>query len=151
MRKLDRGDMIDFVNNTLTISTAFEDATAVPYSEEYKLLQQIRTDFPNLTIVRKARRTPTAKKRNTNMTYANMAKYMSVFQNAVELLAQFEMVKRQSKLEKSPYQFVLTQFVEQFPDYQELPDFNATTRNVIDSGAFMKGKDKVQRQEKAGA
>ena len=108
MRKLDRGDMIDFVNNTLTISTAFEDATAVPYSEEYKLLQQIRTDFPNLTIVRKARRTPTAKKRNTNMTYANMAKYMSVFQNAVELLAQFEMVKRQSKLEKSPYQFVLT-------------------------------------------
>ena len=78
---------------------------------------------------------------------------MSVFQNADKLLAQFEVVKRQSKLEKSPYQFVLSWFVEQFPDYQELPDFNATAGNVIDLSAFMKEKEKVQaqRQEKAGA
>ena len=53
-----KGYKIDFVNNTLTISKAFEDAAAVPYSEEYKLLQQIRADFPNLTIVRKARPLP---------------------------------------------------------------------------------------------
>ena len=148
-----KGYKIDFVNNTLTISKAFEDAAAVPYSEEYKLLQQIRADFPNLTIVRKARRTSTTKKRNKNMTYANMEKYMSVFQNADKLLAQFEVVKRQSKLEKSPYQLVLSWFVEQFPDYQELPDFNEKAKNVIDLGAFMQDKEKVQvqRQEKAGA
>ena len=86
------------------------------------------------------------------MTYANMEKYMSVFQNANELLAQFEVVKRQSKLEKSPYQFVLSWFVEQFPDYQELPDFNEKAKNVIALDAFLK-KEKVpvQRQEKAGA
>ena len=87
------------------------------------------------------------------MTYANMEKYMSVFQNADKLLAQFEVVKRQSKLEKCPYQFVLSWFVEQFPDYQELPDFNEKAKNVIDLGAFMQDKEKVQvqQQEKAGA
>lgn len=135
-----KGYKIDFVNNTLTISKAFEDAATVPYSEEYKLLQQIRADFPNLAITRKARRASTIKKRNKNMTYANMEKYMSVFQNAVELLAQFEVVKKQSKLEKSPYQFVLTWFVEQFPDYQELPDFTEKAKNVIALNTFMKGQ-----------
>ena len=135
-----KGYKIDFVNNTLTISKAFEDAAAVPYSEEYKLLQQIRADFPNLAITRKARRASTIKKRNKNMTYANMEKYMSVFQNAVELLAQFEVVKKQSKLEKSPYQFVLTWFVEQFPDYQKLPDFTEKAKNVIALNTFMKGQ-----------
>jgi len=41
--------------------------------------------------------------------------------------------------------------VEQFPDYQELPDFNEKAKNVIDLGAFMRDKEKVQQQEKAGA
>lgn len=135
-----KGYKIDYVNNTLTISKAFEDAAAVPYSEEYKLLLQIRADFPNLTVVRKARRASATKKYNKNMTYANMEKYMSVFQNAAELLAQFAVVKRQSKLEKSPYQFVLSWFVKQFPDYQELPNFSDNATNVINLETFMKGQ-----------
>ena len=37
---------IDFVNNTLTMTKAFEDAASNPTSQEYKLLQQIRADPP---------------------------------------------------------------------------------------------------------
>ena len=47
---------IDFVNNTLTMSKAFEEALNNPASEEYKLFLQLRTDFPGLTIIRKTRR-----------------------------------------------------------------------------------------------
>ena len=43
---------IDFVNNTLTMSKAFEEALNNPASEEYKLLKQLRADFPSLTIIR---------------------------------------------------------------------------------------------------
>ena len=44
---------IDFVNNTLTMTKAFEDAASNPTSQEYKLFQQLRADFPGLTIIRK--------------------------------------------------------------------------------------------------
>ena len=37
---------IDFVNNTLTMSKAFEEALNNPNSEEYKLFLQLRADFP---------------------------------------------------------------------------------------------------------
>ena len=47
---------IDFVNNTLTMSKAFEEALNNPNSEEYKLFLQLRADFPGLTIIRKTRR-----------------------------------------------------------------------------------------------
>ena len=49
---------IDFVNNTLTMSKAFEEALNNPASEEYKLFLQLRADFPGLTIIRKTRRAP---------------------------------------------------------------------------------------------
>ena len=42
---------IDFVNNTLTMSKAFEEALNNPASEEYKLFLQLRADFPGLTII----------------------------------------------------------------------------------------------------
>ena len=49
---------IDFVNNTLTMSKAFEEALNNPASEEYKLWKQLRADFPSMTIIRKTRRAP---------------------------------------------------------------------------------------------
>ena len=51
---------IDFINNTMTITKTFERAANNPYSEEYKLVQKIRSDFPTMQFVRK---TSTAAKR----------------------------------------------------------------------------------------
>ena len=85
---------IDFVNNTLTMSKAFEDALNNPNSQEYKLFLQLRADFPGLTIIRKTRRAPKKARPNKNLTYKHMEQYMSVFENADELLAQFEVVKK---------------------------------------------------------
>ena len=83
---------IDFVNNTLTMSKAFEEALNNPASEEYKLVKQLRADFPGLTIIRKTRRAPKKARPTKNLTYKHMEQYMSVFKNADELLAQFEVV-----------------------------------------------------------
>ena len=47
---------VDFVNNTFTMTKAFEEALNNPVSEDYKLFQQLRADFPGLTIIRKTRR-----------------------------------------------------------------------------------------------
>ena len=136
---------VDFVNNTLTMTKAFEDAASNPTSQEYKLLQQIRADFPGLTIIRKTRRAPKKARPTKNLTYKHMEQYMSVFQNADKLLAQFEVVKECSKQQPSPYKFVRDWFDAQFPKYREQPDFSPNASKVVALVAFQK----KQEQESA--
>ena len=137
---------IDFVNNTLTMSKAFEEALNNPASEEYKLFLQLRADFPGLTIIRKTRRAPKKARPTKNLTYNNMEEYMSVFENADELLAQFKVVKECSKQQPSPYKFVLDWFKKQFPKYKELPDFGNNATKVIDLAAFQKKQEEKKAQ-----
>ena len=143
---------IDFVNNTLTMTKAFEDAASNPTSQEYKLLQQIRADYPGLTIIRKTRRAPKKARPTKNLTYKHMEQYMNVFQNADKLLAQFEVVKKCSLGQSNHYQFVLDWFKTQFPKYKELPDFGNNAPKVIDLAAFQKKQEeKKEQDEKKGA
>lgn len=138
---------VDFVNNTFTMTKAFEEALNNPASEEYKLFQQLRADFPGLTIIRKTRRSPKKARPTKNLTYANMEKYMSVFQNADELMAQFEVVKTCSLEQPSPYKFVRDWFETQFPKYKEQPDFSPNAPKVIDLEAFQE-KQKEKKEQK---
>ena len=135
---------IAFVNNTLTMTKAFEDAASNPTSQEYKLLQQIRADFPGLTIIRKTRRAPKKARPTKNLTYKHMEQYMSVFQNADKLLAQFEVVKECSKQQPSPYKFVRDWFEAQFPKYREQPDFSPNASKVVALVAFQKKQEEKQ-------
>lgn len=137
---------IDFVNNTLTMSKAFEEALNNPASEEYKLFLQLRADFPGLTIIRKTRRASKKTSPNKNLTYKHMEQYMSVFQNADELLAQFDAVKRCSLGQSNPYMYVLDWFKKQFPKYKELPDFGNNVPKVIDLAAFQKKQEEKKAQ-----
>ena len=140
---------VDFVNNTLTMTKAFEDAASNPTSQEYKLLQQIRADFPGLTIIRKTRRAPKKARPTKNLTYKHMEQYMSVFQNADKLLAQFEVVKECSKQQPSPYKFVRDWFEAQFPKYREQPDFSPNASKVVALVAFQKKQEEKQEQKSA--
>lgn len=133
---------VDFVNNTFTMTKAFEEALNNPASEEYKLFQQLRADFPGLTIIRKTRRAPKKARPTKNLTYANMEKYMSVFQNADDLLTQFKVVQECSKQQPSPYKYVLDWFKGQFENYKEQPDFT-----VIDLEAFQKKQEEKKQNE----
>ena len=137
---------IDFVNNPLTRSKACEDALHTPASEDCKLFLQLRADFPGLTILRKTRRAPKKARPTKNLTYKHMEQYMSVFQNADELLAQFEVVKKCSLGQPNHYQFVLDWFKAQFPKYKELPDFGNNAPKVIDLAAFQKKQEEKKAQ-----
>ena len=81
---------IDFVNNTLTMSKAFEEALNNPNSQEYKLFLQLRADFPGMTIIRKTRRAPKKARPTKNLTYKHMEQYMSVFTTFARHLRQAE-------------------------------------------------------------
>lgn len=121
---------IDFTNNTLTISKAFEDAANDPSTPEYKLLQQIRADFPGLMIVRKTRRPSKKANPNKNLTYSNMERYIKALTNTNDLLKEFESVKELAGAQTNSYQYVRGWFLKQFPNYKELPDFNSKQLEV---------------------
>lgn len=133
---------VDFVNNTFTMTKAFEEALNNPASEEYKLFQQLRADFPGLTIIRKTRRTPKKARPTKNLTYKHMEQYMSVFKNADDLLIQFKVVQECSKQQPSPYKYVLDWFKKEFNTYKEQPNFK-----VIDLEAFQKKQEEKKRDE----
>lgn len=122
---------INFAANTLTMSKAFEEAAHDPFSDEYKILQKIRSDFPGLVISRKTRRPSKKARPNKNMSYDNMLKYMSVYENADALVAQFELVRVQSQKAASPYSYVLAWFNRQFPNHKDILEKSKEKAKII--------------------
>ncbi len=109
---------IDFISNTMTITKTFERAANNPYSEEYKLVQKIRADFPTMQLVRKA--STAAKRPNPfkGLTYAAIERYI-LREGSSELMSEFEMVRASSMFENNPYLLVRNWFVQRFPEYME--------------------------------
>ncbi len=109
---------IDFINNTMTITKTFERAANNPYSEEYKLVQKIRADFPTMQLVRKASTTAKWPNPFKGLTYAAMERYV-LSKGDDDLMHEFEMARASSMFESNPYLLVRNWFVQRFPEYME--------------------------------
>lgn len=116
-----KGYKIDFTNNTLTMNYTFAAAASIHNTEEYNLLKTIQQDFPGIQIITKSGRTQKKAHQFKRLTYTNMEKHISVYENAEELLDMFRQVKSLSRTAKSPYAYVRKWFEAQFPDYREIP------------------------------
>lgn len=114
-----KGYKIDFTTNTMIVNYTFNDASKVYGSPEYKLLKNVIADFPDIKIAVKSGREKKSPNKNKRLTYENMLKYISVCENAEEMLDAFESTRIRSQLEASPYNFVCKWFAEQFPEYNK--------------------------------
>lgn len=117
------GYKIDFTTNTIIMNYKFAAAAQVYNSPEYKILKGIKQDFPCMKETVKAGRTITTTRPNKRLTYANMETHISVYENAGDLLAEFDKVKMLSKPLASPYKYVVTWFQAQFPNYKDATVF----------------------------
>ena len=114
-----RGYRIDFSCDTVYLNYTFAAAAERDFlSSEAKRLREIKEAFPAFKVVVKAGREITATRRTKRLTYENMEEYISTFDNADELLAEFEITKKQSKSSPSPYKFVRDWFEARFPNYK---------------------------------
>ena len=114
-----RGYRIDFSCDTVYLNYTFAAAAERDFlSSEAKRLREIKEAFPAFKVVVKAGREITATRRTKRLTYENMEEYISTFDNADELLAEFEITKRPSKSSPSPYKFVRDWFEARFPNYK---------------------------------
>ena len=121
---------VDFTTNTVTVTKAFAEKANQINTSEYKTLMQLKKDFPGIEVVYKTRNRSSKSNANKGLTYANMEKYINIFDNRDELLDAFRLVQQLSVVQKSKFQFVKAWFVAQFPDYDKVPSFSIVD-NVV--------------------
>ena len=124
------GYKINFAANTITITADFEAKANDPNTEQYRLLKQIQADYPIMKISRKTHRSPKTCNPAKGLTYANMKRYIMVYENAAELLERFEDIKERAAVQANSYHYVKSWFVAQFPNYKKLPDFTSINMNI---------------------
>jgi hypothetical protein len=124
----------DVVSQTLTITAKFDKMMNDTKSDEYKLVQRFRKDFPNLTIAKKTHKSATSyttksgEKFNCNqfknLTYDRMEKFISALPKNEGYLREYLFVKNfASAIQHNGYALVRKWFVAQFPEFRKNPLF----------------------------
>ena len=125
---------VDFVANTITITAAFAKAMNDPTSAEYKIIAQIRKDFPEMEIIRKTHKTPSKYQTQTgetfncnqfkNLKYENMEGFINGLSNSEDYMKPYLFLKNCGSLPlTSRYTAVRRWFVAQFPEFRKNPLF----------------------------
>ena len=136
----------DVISQTLTITAKFAKMMNDPQSDEYKLVQQFRKDFPNLTITKKTHKSAThyttksGEKFNCNqfknLTYDRMEKFIKALPKSESYLREYTFVKDfASAIQTNGYTLVRKWFVAQFPEFRKNPLFYLSHSPELVSGA----------------
>ena len=112
-------------NETAQVTKAFQKNAVIFGTEEFKLWREYLTYFPNAKMQTKSIKKNPDKKTRRNLTFKNMVEYMKTQENSEDLLAEFETIKSRSKIQASPYQYVLSWFEAKFEGYNDLKQFMA--------------------------
>ena len=137
---------VDFVANTITITAAFAKAMNDPTSAEYKIIAQIRKDFPEMEIIRKTHKTPSKYQTKTgekfscnpfkNLTYKNMETFIMGLPTAEAYMEEYLFLKNYAaEVQTNGYTIIRRWFVAQFPDFRKNPLTYLTTQPDVVSAA----------------
>jgi type I restriction-modification system DNA methylase subunit len=127
------------------VTKAFEKKACIFGTDEFKLWREYKKEFPKAKMVTKSIKKNPDQKNRRNMTFANMKAYIATQPNAKELEEEFKTIKQRSKIQKSPYQYVLSWFEATFDGYNDLDQFMA------EKEAERKAKEAEKAAEKAAA
>lgn len=117
---------IRYIDDTQAqVTKAFEKKACVFGTEEFNQWREYRAIFPEAKMVtKKINKNPNQKTRR-NMTYDNMVEYINTLaeEEAKRVLAEFDIIKKRAKIQKSPYQYVLSWFEAKFEGFNDLEQF----------------------------
>ena len=137
---------VDFVANTITITAAFAKAMNDPTSAEYKIIAQIRKDFPEMEIIRKTHKTPSKYQTKTgekfncnqfkNLAYKNMETFIMGLPAAEAYMEEYLFLKNYAaEVQTNGYTIIRRWFVAQFPDFRKNPIVYLTNQPAVVSAA----------------
>ena len=146
MKKTTSASVIRYINDTTAqVTKAFEKKACIFGTEEFKLWREYKKEFPKAKMVTKSIKKNPDQKNRRNMTFENMKAYIATQPNAKELEEEFKTIKQRSKIQKSPYQYVLSWFEAKFEGFNDLDQFMA------EKEAERKEKEAEKAAEKAAA
>ena len=131
------------ITNTLTVSAAFLKNAATLHSKEYEIIRTLRADHGDITIVTEERR----KSASRAMTFKQMEMHIKQCRDSEKRLAAFDRVKALSKIQRSPYNYVKTWFMENYANYSEQPVFDEDGFMVVKTQAEMEVENTPQVPE----
>ena len=105
------------------VTKAFAKQARIFGTPEYREWRAFLAENPGTEMVTKTIKKAKDKKNDAkNRTYEKMAEYISLQENADELMKEFEAQKKLSIVQKSPYRFVLNWFLDTFSELKEGED-----------------------------
>lgn len=111
-------------DTTAQVTKAFEKKAAIFGTEEFKLWREYKKEFPNATMTTKTiKKNPNKNTTTKNMTYENMAAYISVQDDAEEVMKEFEKEIKLSKVKANPYRAVLAWFKQKYTNINDYMDY----------------------------
>lgn len=122
-------------NNKAQVSKTFAKNSKIYGSAEYKMWREFKAENPEYEMVIKTIKKNPDKETNKNLTYENMRIYISLQDNAKELLKEFDKQLKVSKIQENPYRSVLAWFKKKFKGYDSYKDYfkKPDTDNSIES------------------
>ena len=110
-------------DNTAQVTKAFMKQASIFGTDEFKLWREYKKEFPSAKMVTKSIKKNPDQKTRRNMTFANMEAFIKTQANSEELEDEFKTIKQRSKIQKSPYQYVLEWFEAKFDGYDNMDAF----------------------------
>ena len=151
----------DVVSQTLTVTANFADKMNDPSSDEYKLVVQFQSDFPNLKIAKRTHKSPskctskaTGEKFNCNqfknLTCDRMEKFIAALPNNEAYKREFDFVRyTASSIQTNGYKQVREWFVAQFPEFRKNPLFYLDNAPEVVDGAKLLNDEAAVPEAKA--
>lgn len=128
--KRSRNYEINHLNKTVTVSRKFMDAATQMDNTEFDLLTRFSDMGLRILVEGRKRRTKPQTGKFPLLTYKMMQDYITMLDDAEEMLKEFDAVRKSSKSRTDRTQYVNTWFRNTFPHYDAIPEFDEDYRIV---------------------
>lgn len=142
MATITKKNAVRYISDTeAQVTKAFEKKACIFGTDEFQEWRAYKEMFPKAKMVTKSIKKSETQKKRRNRTYKNMEAYIdTLVDEAIReaVKAEFEATKKRSKIQTSPYQYVLDWFEEKFEGYDSME-------------SFMSRKEEERKQKEAEA
>lgn len=118
---------IRYIDDTRAqVTKAFEKKACIFGTDEFQEWRAYKAMFPKAQMVTKTIKKSETQKKRRNRTYENMEEYINTLADEAirkTVKAEFKATKKRSKIQTSPYQYVLEWFEAKFNGYDDLEQF----------------------------
>lgn len=138
---------VDVLTNTVTVTKKFLESANTMEGTEYELFKQFKE--MGFNIVQRTRKPSTPKKESNSplrplkpvekkkplIPFEKMARYISLLDDADEMMDEFDVVRAIAQSEEHPRLYVNEWFREQFPNYGKIAKLDENNRIIHKNAA----------------